>query len=109
MTPRRIGWNLVASHMMDDDLGNVFDLRVLCPADLKVFLIRGIQRWRGERLLQHSYAADTADQVWHRGLRNSSAGIKCVRRLGALQAHRPGGPLIPQLQDALQKTPARPC
>eukprot|EP00959_Pyramimonas_sp_CCMP1952_P326667 6837930-Pyramimonas_sp.AAC.1 len=31
-----MGWNLAASRMMSDGLGDVFDLRAMCPADLKV-------------------------------------------------------------------------
>ena len=108
---RRISWDLISSHAIRDDLGRVHDLRVLSPADFKHFLIEGVQRWQHDRLLRHLYTVGEGEvvPVWHRGLRYAIKEIRCVKRLGALQAHWADGIPIPARLDLKAGGRFRPC
>ena len=108
LTLRRIGWDLVSPHVVKDDVGQTFDLHQICPADLKVFLCQGVQRWQHERLQRHWYTNQGAP-IWHRGLRHAVAGVTQPRRLEALKAHWADNLPIPPRRDMKLQRAMRPC
>eukprot|EP00959_Pyramimonas_sp_CCMP1952_P293738 6143515-Pyramimonas_sp.AAC.1 len=74
-----------APRVLQDDLGNQYDLCRVCPADLRPFLVQGVQRWQRDRRTSHMYSHAGAP-VWHRGLMYAVKGVRAARQLGALQA-----------------------
>ena len=108
LTLRRIGWDMASPQALRDDVGRHYDLLQTCPADLKIFLVEGIQRWQHARLQRHWYT-DVGAPIWHRGLRYAVKGIRHPRRLGALQAHWADNIPIPIRRDMKFRQPMRPC
>eukprot|EP00959_Pyramimonas_sp_CCMP1952_P265790 5557182-Pyramimonas_sp.AAC.1 len=74
-----------APRVLQDDLGSQCDLRRVCPADLRPFLVQGVQRWQHDRLTSHMYSQAGAP-IRHRGLRYAVKGVRAERQLGSLQA-----------------------
>ncbi|CAK0892221.1 unnamed protein product, partial [Prorocentrum cordatum] len=106
LTLRRIGWDMVSSQTLRDDLGRHYDLLHVCPADLKPYLLEGIQRWQHERLQRH-WCTSTGAQLWHSGMRYVIKGIRHPRRLGALHAHWADNIPIPIRRDMKLNQPMR--
>eukprot|EP00959_Pyramimonas_sp_CCMP1952_P316829 6631641-Pyramimonas_sp.AAC.1 len=68
LTLRQLAWGTKAPHVLQDDLGNQYDLHRVRPADLRPFLVQGVQRWQHDRLTSHM-SSHAGAPIWHRGLR----------------------------------------
>ncbi|CAK0909210.1 unnamed protein product, partial [Prorocentrum cordatum] len=85
LTLKRLAWDMKAPHILQGDLGSQYDLHRVRPADLRPFLMQGVQRWQHDRFTSHMYAHAGAP-IWRRGLRYAVKGVRAARQLGALQA-----------------------
>ena len=89
----RVVWDMRAAHIIVDDMGRTFSLLHHAPADIKLLLMQGIQRWQMKRIASH-FPEHCEERLWPRAMRQAitcKAGIHGYQEAGALRCLWAGG------------------
>ncbi|CAK0881414.1 unnamed protein product [Prorocentrum cordatum] len=110
---QRIGWYMWFSLVLVTDEEQHINLLATSPSDLKPYLVEGVSRWQGRRILSHFGGAHPTGLIWTRTLRLCAGGKGAAVAKGpaatGLRIHWAGTPWTRQGQLDVGVAPDGSC